>query len=578
MFKLYKKYLAKYKKHVILGPLFKLLEAIFELLVPLVITNMIDNGINNNELTSSEKIHFILINGAVLFVFAIVGLCSTLVCQFFASRASQGVGTALRDDLYEHINTLSFKELDYLQASSLITRMTADINNVQQSVAMLIRLVVRAPFIVIGATVFSFLVSWQAGLIFLITGILLFTLIFGIMFYTIPNNKLAQKSLDNVTTITKENLTGNRVVRAFSKQAYEFKRFVDSSEKLKDIQVRVSKMNSLLSPLTFVLVNIASILVLYVGGINFMNGKMTQGNIQALVNYFTQIQIAIVVVTNLVVIFTKASASAGRINEVFMIKPSIVYGMKEEGKDDSILMEFDHVSFTYNEGAMPSINDISFKIKKGDTIGVIGSTGSGKSTLVYLMNRFYDPNEGKVMLNGLDIKEYKKEYIASNIATVLQKNVLFSGTIRENLKYGKPDATDDEIYEALKNAQAYEFVSKMDDGLDHMILQGGKNLSGGQRQRLCIARALIKNSNLLILDDSSSALDFKTELNLRNSIKALNQTTLIISQRASSIMHADLILVLDKGYLTGAGTHEELLKTNQIYQEICDSQDLKEAK
>lgn len=576
MIKLYKKYLKKYKLHVIFGPIFKLVEAIFELLVPFVIKDIINNGINNNLLTSEEKISFILRQGGILLIFALVGLSSTLVCQFFASRASQGVGTSIRNDLYAHINTLSYKELDSFSVSSLLTRMNADINNVQQSVAMLIRLVVRAPFLVIGATILSFTISYKAGLIFIGAGLLLFVVIFGIMFYAVPNNKKAQAKLDEVTTITKENLSGNRVVRAFSKQKHEFKRFVDSNVELKDIQIRVGKINALLNPMTFIVTNIAIITVLYLFGVDYKFNNLQQGDVSALYNYLLQIQLAVMVVANLVVIFTKAEASSTRINEVFATKSSMKYGEYDTILDENKAFEFDNVCFRYNENSNYAVSNISFSITKGMSVGIIGGTGSGKSTLVNLMNRFYDCNSGKILFYGRDISSYKKGFVNNKIALVPQKAVLFSGSIRKNLLWGKKDAKEEEMYLALKNSQALEFVLGMEDKLDTVLYQGGKNLSGGQKQRLSIARALVKNSDILILDDSSSALDFKTEANLRASIKSLNKTTITISQRASSIMHSDLIIVLDQGNIVGIGKHNELINSCDVYKEICDSQDLKE--
>lgn len=576
MLKLYKKYLKKYKLHVIFGPIFKLVEAIFELLVPFVIKDIINNGINNKILTSEEKISFILRQGGILLIFALVGLSSTLVCQFFASRASQGVGTSIRNDLYAHINTLSYKELDSFSVSSLLTRMNADINNVQQSVAMLIRLVVRAPFLVIGATILSFTISYKAGLIFIGAGLLLFVVIFGIMFYAVPNNKKAQAKLDEVTTITKENLSGNRVVRAFSKQKHEFKKFVDSNVELKDIQIRVGKINALLNPLTFIVTNIAIITVLYLFGVDYKFNNLQQGDVSALYNYLLQIQLAVMVVANLVVIFTKAEASSTRINEVFATKSSMKYGEYDTILDENKTFEFDNVCFRYNENSNYAVSNISFSITKGMSVGIIGGTGSGKSTLVNLMNRFYDCNSGKILFYGRDISSYKKGFVNNKIALVPQKAVLFSGSIRKNLLWGKKDAKEEEMYLALKNSQALEFVLGMEDKLDTVLYQGGKNLSGGQKQRLSIARALVKNSDILILDDSSSALDFKTEANLRASIKSLNKTTITISQRASSIMHSDLIIVLDQGNIVGIGKHNELINSCDVYKEICDSQDLKE--
>lgn len=575
---LFKRFLfKKYRLHSILGPIFKIFEAVFELLVPFVIKYMIDSGVNNGSLTDNEKIALLWKCGGLLLAFAVIGICMTLVCQWLASRASQGMGTDLRDTLYAHINTLSFKELDELGTSSLITRMTADINNVQQAAAMTIRLLIRAPFIVIGATILSFMISWQAGLVFVLTSIALFALLFGIMFYTIPNNKRAQKKLDDVTQITKENLSGNRVVRAFNKQKYEFKRFVDSQEELTDIQIKVGKINALLSPMTFLIVNVASIAVLFLAGKSFSVGDLTQGEIQALINYLTQIQVAVVALTGLIVLLTKASASASRINAVFAVESSIKYGDKDTCDDVEDVIVFDNVTFKYNENSKPAIENISFNIKRNETVGIIGGTGSGKSTIVNLMNRFYDTTDGKVLLYGTDVRDYKNGIVNSKISTVMQKAVLFRGTVKDNLLNGKKDATEEEINKALEISQAKEFVYSKKDGLNEEIYQGGKNLSGGQRQRLSIARAIIKDSDVIILDDSSSALDFKTELALRQGIKTLNKTTVIISQRASSIMHANKILVMDNGKVVGTGTHEELIKACDVYREICDSQGMEVA-
>lgn len=573
MFSLYKRYLKKYKMHVILGPIFKLVEAIFELLVPLIIAHIINEGINSN-LAQEDKIMFILKNGGLLILFAVVGLCSTLVCQFFASRASQGFGTALRDDLYAHINTLSFKEIDELTVSSLLTRMNADINNLQVSVAMLIRLVVRAPFIVIGATILSFFVFFYAGIVFLVMGIVLFAVIFVIMYYTVPRNKKAQKKLDDITNITKENLSGSRVVRAFGRSKYEFKRFIDENVNLKDILVKVGKINALLNPLTFIIVNAAIILVLYLSGFEFKLGSIEQGDITSLYNYLLQIQLAIMVVANLVVVFTKASASAARINETFNKKSSIVPGSATTKLDEEVVFEFNDVNFQYTKNAKPAIAKANFKILKNMTVGIIGSTGSGKTTLINLMNRFYDVNSGMLKFYGRDIKDYNYEFVNQNIALVMQKAVLFTGSVKANLAWGKQDLDDDLMTKALKDSMAFEFVDKLENKTDTIIYQGGSNLSGGQRQRLSIARALIKNSDVLILDDSTSALDFKTEKQLRDNIKKLAKTTIIISQRASSIMHADLILVLDQGNIVGQGKHGDLINSCSVYQEICSSQDL----
>lgn len=568
MFRLYKKYLKKNIHWVIIGPIFKLLEAIFELLVPLVIKNMIDIGINGDGGKS-----YLIKQGVLLLIFAATGLCSTLVCQFIASRVSQRFGTDVRNDYFKHINSLSFKELDYLSTSSIITRQTNDIFNVEKSVAMLIRLVIRSPFIVIGSTALAFVINPIMGIVFLITGILLFIIFFMIMKLTLPRNKKIQKSLDNVTTITTENFTGVRQVRAFRKEEYEVNRFNDETSKLASLQVGLGKISAFLNPLTFIVVNAAIILVMYIGMYQMKTINLSVGDIQALVNYLNQILIAIIAVTNLVTIFTKAQASSVRINEVFDMKSSINDGSYEEGLDTDVAIEFKNVTFNYNIDSYPAVSNLNFKVYKGQTIGIIGGTGSGKSTIVNLINRFYDTTSGDVYLNGRNIKDYKLSYVNHNISTVLQKAVLFNGNVIDNLCYGKKNASIDEINHALKVAQA-DFISKMPDGLNARVLQGGKNLSGGQRQRLSIARAILKNSPVLVLDDSSSALDYQTDYKLRMAIKELKKTTFIISQRASSIAYADQIIVLDNGKIDAIGCHDELLEKSKLYREICISQEM----
>lgn len=568
MFRLYKKYLKKNIHWVIIGPIFKLLEAIFELLVPLVIKNMIDIGINGDGGKS-----YLIKQGVLLLIFAATGLCSTLVCQFIASRVSQRFGTDVRNDYFKHINSLSFKELDYLSTSSIITRQTNDIFNVEKSVAMLIRLVIRSPFIVICSTALAFVINPIMGIVFLITGILLFMIFFMIMKLTLPRNKKIQKSLDNVTTITTENFTGVRQVRAFRKEEYEVNRFNDETSKLASLQVGLGKISAFLNPLTFIVVNAAIILVMYIGMYQMKTINLSVGDIQALINYLNQILIAIIAVTNLVTIFTKAQASSVRINEVFDMKSSINDGSYEEGLDTDVAIEFKNVTFNYNIDSYPAVSNLNFKVYKGQTIGIIGGTGSGKSTIVNLINRFYDTTSGDVYLNGRNIKDYKLSYVNHNISTVLQKAVLFNGNVIDNLCYGKKNASIDEINHALKVAQA-DFISKMPDGLNARVLQGGKNLSGGQRQRLSIARAILKNSPVLVLDDSSSALDYQTDYKLRMAIKELKKTTFIISQRASSIAYADQIIVLDNGKIDAIGCHDELLEKSKLYREICISQEM----
>ncbi len=533
---------------------------------------MINNGLNSN-LEKNEQIVYIMQRGGLLVLFAVIGLSSTLVCQFFASRVSQGFGTDLRNDLFKHINTLSFKEIDEFSTSSLLTRLNSDINNLQTSVAMLIRLVIRAPFLIIGATVLSFMKNKTAGFIFLLSGILLFVFIICLMFIQVKKNKIAQNKLDTLTNITKENISGNRVVRAFNRQKYEWKRFCDEAVSLKDVQIRIGRINAFLNPCVFVITNIAIILVLYVTGLNYTVSDLKQGDITSLYNYLLQIQLAVMVVANLVVIFTKAESSATRINEVFDTKSSIVSGNETE-KLNNIPFKLNNVSFKYSKDALNALSNVSITITEGMSLGVIGGTGSGKTTFSNILNRFYDINEGEILVYGRDIKDYKLEFIRENIAQVFQKAVLFTGTIRDNIKVGNKDLTDDEIIEILKIAQAYEFVEKCDNGLDTMLYQGGKNLSGGQKQRLSIARALAKKSNVLILDDSKSALDFKTSALLTQSLKKINKTIIEISQRASDMANCDLVLVLDKGEVKGIGTHEELLKTCDVYKEICLSQNV----
>ena len=572
MFHLYRLYLKKYKVHVIFGPIFKLVEAVFELLVPLIIADMINNGLNNSLLTQDEKIHYILLRGGLLLIFAVVGLCSTLVCQFFASRASQGFGTALRDDLYKHINTLSFRELDELDSSTLLTRMNNDINNMQVSVAMLIRLVVRAPFLIIGATILSFMVDFYSGLIFLCTGILLFFVIFIIMGLTIPKNKKAQVHLDKTTNITKENINGNRVVRAFRRQNSEFKRFCDEAVDLKKVQVRIGRLNALLNPFIFIITNLAIVFVLYVAGLYFNTSNLLQGNLTSLYGYLLQIQLAVMFVANLVVIFTKAQVSSTRINEVFNLENSIIDGSVETPLNNTPI-EFKNVSFKYNPNSLNALNNLNFKIEKNQVIGIIGSTGSGKTTLINVLNRFYDVTDGEILLYGRNIKDYKLDYVRKNISTVFQHSTLFNGTIESNLKWADEYASSETIDKALEVSQSKDFVYKKENGLNERVYQGGKNFSGGQRQRLSIARALVKNSPILILDDSKSALDYKTSLELSKALRKLDITVIDISQRASDMKNCDMVLVLDKGNLVGLGKHKDLIKTCDVYKEICYSQD-----
>lgn len=567
-----RRYLAYYKKECIIGPLCKLFEAILELLVPLVMAGIIDNGVRNGDTA------YIWRMGGMLVILATVGLCSALVCQYLASKASQGVGTRLRRDLFLHINRLSHAELDKLGTPSLITRITYDTNQVQQSVAMAIRLLTRAPFIVIGSMVMAMTINLKMSIIFFIAAILIAVTLYLIMTKSIPIFEKMQKKLDKISLICRENLSGNRVIRAFSKQKNEKKRIDDSTEDLAKTSIRVSILSALLSPVTYIITNAAIILIIWFGAQNVNAGSgMLSGDIIALVNYMTQILLAMIVVANLVVLLTKASASAARLNEVFETQPSVCESTTENieisESESTPKIEFDNVNFTYGTGD-DELEDISFKIKRGQTVGLIGGTGCGKSTLVNLIPRFYDATQGTVSVDGRNVKDYPFLQLRSQIGIVPQQSILFKGTIRDNMKWQNENATDEDIIKALKIAQAYEFVSKLNKGLDSFVEQGGKNFSGGQRQRLCIGRALTGSPKLLILDDSFSALDFATDAALRKALRenTKDMTVIIVTQRCSTIKNADLILVLDDGRLVGKGQHDELFESCETYREICLSQ------
>ncbi len=564
MFKLYKKYLKYYKKEVILGPLFKLLEAIFELIVPLIMASIIDKGINGGD------INYIYKMGGLLIVVSIVGFCSTLVCQYFASITSQGVGTRLRDDLFKHIESLDFNQIEEFGVAELLTRMNNDINQVQTSVAMLIRLVIRAPFIVIGSIFLAFIINVYAGLIFLAVGILILTSALLIMKFTIPKNKIVQKDLEDVTRIAKENLNGIRVVKAFNKEEYEENRFINSTNILWNDSNKVSKISALLNPISSILVALAILLVLKLSGNLVFDGIISQGDVTALVNYLNQILVAIFVVCNLIQIFGKAISSCSRINMLFETNSKIIYGDKEEMNNDDALYVFNNVSYSYPSSSKPSLNNLNFTIHKGDFIGIVGGTGSGKTTLLHLLARFYDASEGNIYLAGSNIKDYSKLCLNKEIGFVFQKSLLAAQTVKDNLSW-KTNLSDKDLIEALKISQA-NFVLNDSEGLNKMIIQGGKNLSGGERQRLAIARALASKPNILMLDDSLSALDFKTDYNLRKELKKLNITIVLVTERVDQVKDANLILVLDNGNLVGKGKHNDLLKNNKIYKEIYDSQ------
>lgn len=571
MFKL-RRFLKDYKKECIIGPLCKLFEAVLELFVPLVTASIIDVGVKRGDAD------YVLKMGGVMVLLAAVGLLSALVCQYLASKASQGVGTKIRRELFTHINSLSHAELDRLGTPSLITRITNDVNQVQQSVAMGIRLLTRAPFIVAGSLIMSMTINLKMSLIFFIAALLIGITLYLVMSRSIPIYSAIQKKLDKIGLISRENLSGNRVIRAFSKQKSEEARVREATEELAKTSIKVSRLSALLSPVTYAVTDIAIIAIIWFGAINVNSGSgMLSGDIIALVNYMTQILLAMIVVANLVILLTKASASAQRINEVFETEPSIAEKTSEKipvGADsETPKVEFDGVTFTYGDGD-DELSDISFKIARGQTVGIIGGTGCGKSTLINLIPRYYDVKSGAVKLDGADVRDYPFTQLRSKIGIVPQQSVLFSGTIRDNLKWQNQNASDEEIIEALKNAQAYEFVNKLQNGLDSYVEQGGRNFSGGQRQRLCIARAIVGNPELLILDDSFSALDFATDAALRKALRksTANMTVIIVTQRCSTIKNADLILVLDDGRLIGSGTHEKLFRECETYREICLSQ------
>lgn len=562
------RYLKYYKLQVTIGPVFKLLEAVFELIVPLIMANIIDIGVKNGDTNYIAK------QGVLLVILGVTGLLSALICQYSASFASQGVGTILRRDLFHHINTLSHKEIDKIGTPSLITRMTSDINQIQLAVAMLIRLVIRAPFLVVGAMIMASTVSLKLSVIFFGAAVLIGLTLYIIMSKSVPFFKTIQKRLDRISLISRENLRGNRVIRAFARQDEEEEKFSKAAQELTDASISAGRISVLLSPLTCIITNIAIALIIWFGGMNVNIGELSQGDIIALVNYMTQIMLAMVVVADLVVIFTRASASAQRINEIFETKTSVTEEKAEKNPtaENDNAIEFRNVSFSYGEGE--ALKNVTFSIKKGETLGIIGGTGSGKSTFVNLIPRFYDATKGQVLVNGIDVKKYEIETLREKIGVVAQKTVLFKGSLRKNMQWGKEKATDEEIIKALKIAQSWDFVSKLPGKLDFDVAQGGKNFSGGQRQRLTIARALVKQPDILILDDSFSTLDFATDANLRKELKEQTRgmTVVIVSQRASTIRNADKIVVLDEGECVGIGTHQELYKNCSEYREICLSQ------
>lgn len=563
-------YLKDYKKEAILAPLFKMLEASFELFVPLVVAELIDVGIGNGNHS------YIIRMGLLLVLLGIVGLVSAITAQYFSAKAAVGFATKLRHALFSHIQSLSYTELDTIGTNTLITRMTSDINQVQNGVNLTLRLLLRSPFIVFGAMIMAFTVDVKAALVFVVAIPLLAIIVFGIMLISMPLYKKVQAALDKILGRTRENLSGVRVIRAFCQEDKEIVSFTEENNTLSDLQVFVGKISALMNPLTYIVVNGALIVLLYIGAIRVDAAMITQGAVVALVNYMSQILTELVKLANLIIQLTKAVACGKRVSAVMAIENSQQWEetVKELESDSENAVVFDHVSLTYAGAGEESLTDIDFVAPKGTTVGIIGGTGSGKSSVVNLIPRFYDATKGTVSLFGKDVTTYDKETLRNQIGIVPQKAVLFAGTIRENLCWGNENATDEDLWKALETAQALDFVKEKRGQLDFEVTQGGKNLSGGQRQRLTIARALVRNPKVLILDDSASALDYATDAKLRMAIRNLqkNMTVFIVSQRAASIMHADQILVLDDGNMVGKGTHEELLQTNEVYQEIYYSQ------
>lgn len=561
----------KYRLYSILAPLFKMLEATFDLIVPLVVADIINVGISNHDT------RHIVSRFGVMILLAVLGLLSSFTAQFFAAKTAIGTASELRHDFISHIGGLDFASLDTLGASTLITRMTADVNQVQNGLNMFLRLFLRSPFIVFGAMIMAFTINKSVALVFAGVIPVLFIIVFGIMFITNPLYKKQQSELDSVTSSARENLTGVRVVRAFAREDAEREEFYGINGALYKIQNKVGRISALMNPLTYVVVNTGIILILWYGAGKVDSGAILSGDVIALVNYLSQILIELVKLANLIVVLSKAVASMGRIGQVLDTKSGMTFGEVESSDGGSEAVRLENASLRYPTAGEDSLSGITLSVKKGETVGIIGSTGSGKSTLVSLIARFYDATGGSVFLDGVDIKSWSKKALTDKIAVVMQRPQLMSGTIRSNLLFGKPDATEEEMWEALRIAQAEEFVKKKDGGLDAIVEQGGRNLSGGQKQRLSIARAVIKKPEILILDDSSSALDFATDAALRKALRSLsgNVTLFIVSQRATTLMHSDKIMVLDDGECAGLGTHEELLATSAVYKEIYESTERK---
>lgn len=562
--------LKNYKKETILAPLFKLLEASFELMIPLVVAAIVDKGIGRGDLSYVYKM------GGMMILLGIVGLIAAVIAQYFSAKAAVGVATKLRQSLFGHIQSLSYTEVDTVGTSTLITRLTSDVNQVQSGVNMTLRLLLRSPFIVFGAMIMAFTVDVKAALVFVGVIPLLCIVVFGIMLLTMPMYQQVQKHLDKVLALTRENLRGIRVIRAFHKEKEEIEKFKKENESLTGMQLMVGKISALMNPVTYVIVNLGLVVLIYLGAMQVDAGHLSQGQVIALINYISQILIELIKMANLIVLITKALSSAKRIDSVFDVKSSMV----EEGTEDiaedqeTPILEFENVSFCYANAGEESLSEIDFAVYKGETVGIIGGTGSGKSTLVNLIPRFYDATKGMVRFHGKPIEQYSLETLRQRIGVVPQKAVLFKGTIKSNLCWGKKDASEEEMKEALLAAQALGFVEKRDQALDAPVAQGGKNFSGGQRQRLTVARALVRKPEILILDDSTSALDYVTDARLRRELKARKDTmtTFIVSQRTSSIQFADKIVVLEDGKMVGLGTHKYLLDHCEVYQEIYASQ------
>lgn len=574
----FKKYFKSYVKELILGPSFKLIEALTELIIPMLIASMIDVGVANGDTK------YIMTYGGIVIALNVVGILAAIVCQKLAARASVGIAKNIRSDLYKKINTFSHVELDKYSTATINNRITHDVTRIRQAIAMVIRLVMRTPFLLIGSIIMAMTIDLKLSLVFLVVAPLILAVVFIVLKATVPLYDKTQKNLDSVSNVTRENLQGARVIRSFNKQEYEETRFERSTKKLERSSIKVSAVSSLLNPLTATIINFAIVAVLWFGGIQVNVGSLTQGQIIAFINYLTQISAALISLANIIVALIKAINCGKRVNEIFNTKVTIKSPENvtaviseistEKDVENEYEVEFNNVSFAYSNTAKNAINKLNLKVKKGETIGIIGGTGSGKSSIIYLPPRFYDATEGTIKVKGKDVKEYNLVELRKLFGIVPQKSVLFSGTLRENMQWRKPDATDEEIFKAIKIAQAEEFVKELDGKLDFKVQAGGKNFSGGQRQRLTIARALVGNPEILIMDDSASALDFQTDANLRAAIKnnTNKMTVFIVSQRVNTIRNADQIIVLDKGNVVGHGTHKELMENCEVYKEIHDSQ------